>query len=305
MNIGFSRFGLLVAIQFLVALPALGQATRTWVSGVGDDANPCSRTAPCKTFAGAISKTAENGEISVLDPGGYGAINITKSITLNGAGTLAGILNAGTNGIIVNAGVTDIVVIRNVSIDGGGTGVNGIRFIAGGELHVENSTIQGNAGHGILFQPAATSYLFVANTSIRNNAGGGIHLQPLGSVGVGNVVLDRVIVAGNLRGIRAEDGTNLTMSNSSVIGSDFNGVVSAAVSRPVTVALENCVIANSGNTGIWSGANSVVRMYGTLVTRNATGLFSVDGGQIATFGHNRVFGNTTTDGTPTSGFPSI
>ncbi|MCU0340213.1 MAG: hypothetical protein MUE30_10020, partial [Spirosomaceae bacterium] len=74
-----------------------------WVSGVGDDANPCSRTAPCKTFAGAISKTAAGGEISVLDPGGFGAVTITKSITLNGDGTLAGILASGTNGIVINA----------------------------------------------------------------------------------------------------------------------------------------------------------------------------------------------------------
>src|ERR1044071_7583262 len=97
-----------MAASALVLMASLGtaqaQATRTWVSGVGDDANPCSRTAPCKTFAGAISKTAAGGEISVLDPGGFGAVTITKSITISGDGTLAGIVSAGTNGIIVNAG---------------------------------------------------------------------------------------------------------------------------------------------------------------------------------------------------------
>src|SRR5690242_13770082 len=108
------------------------QASRTWVSGVGDDANPCSRTAPCKTFAGAISKTAAGGEISVLDPGGYGAVTITKAITLNGSGTLASILASGTNGVIVNAGAGDVVILRNLSINGGGTGLNGIRYLAGG-----------------------------------------------------------------------------------------------------------------------------------------------------------------------------
>src|SRR4029434_3668867 len=79
-----------------------GQATRTWVSGVGDDVTPCSRTAPCKTFAGAISKTAAGGEINAIDPGGFGAVTITKSITLDG-GTGSGwasILAAGTSGII-------------------------------------------------------------------------------------------------------------------------------------------------------------------------------------------------------------
>src|SRR5215217_1765826 len=101
---------------------AQAQATRTWVSGVGDDANPCSRTAPCKTFAGAISKTAAGGEISVLDPGGFGAINITKSITINGDGTLAGILASLVNGVIINAATTDKVVLRNISINGAGNG---------------------------------------------------------------------------------------------------------------------------------------------------------------------------------------
>src|SRR5580765_1875593 len=112
----------LVSLVFVMAAAfatsASAQATRTWVSGVGDDANPCSRTAPCKTFAGAISKTAAGGEISVLDPGGFGGVTITKAITLNGDGTLAGILAAGTNAIIVNAGVNDVVVIRSLSING-------------------------------------------------------------------------------------------------------------------------------------------------------------------------------------------
>src|ERR1700685_513484 len=86
----------------LFALPANAQATRTWVSGVGDDANPCSRTAPCKTFAGAISKTSNCGEIDALDPGGFGALTITKSITIDGGGgQVASVLVVGTNGFVV------------------------------------------------------------------------------------------------------------------------------------------------------------------------------------------------------------
>src|SRR3979490_1728133 len=94
---------------------AQAQATRTWVSGVGDDANPCSRTAPCKTFAGAISKTAAGGEIDALDPGGFGAVTITKTITIDGgAGQAGGILAALTTGVIINAGAGDIVTLRNI-----------------------------------------------------------------------------------------------------------------------------------------------------------------------------------------------
>src|SRR5580765_1263898 len=121
-------FGTALSIVFVVLAAssfAQAQATRTWVSGVGDDANPCSRTAPCKTFAGAISKTANGGEISVLDPGGFGAVTITKSITINGEGTLAGVLNAQVNGIIINALTTDNVVLRDLKINGAQNPNNG------------------------------------------------------------------------------------------------------------------------------------------------------------------------------------
>src|SRR5579884_4434041 len=131
-------------IKFL-ALSALstsmmyGQASRTWVSGVGDDANPCSRTAPCKTFAGAISKTAAGGEIDALDPAGFGAVTITKAITIDGGGgQVASVLVAGTNGIVVQAGPSDVVILRNLRINGIGSGINGIRFLAGKTLTVDN-----------------------------------------------------------------------------------------------------------------------------------------------------------------------
>src|SRR5207302_1072627 len=108
---------LLVIATFLLAFASIAQAqaTRTWVSGVGDDANPCSRTAPCKTFAGAISKTADGGEIDVIDPGGFGTVTITKSITIDGAGTFASILAAGTVGVTVNdsgSGAPNSKVVR-------------------------------------------------------------------------------------------------------------------------------------------------------------------------------------------------
>src|SRR5438105_15466211 len=130
-----TRFAL-KALSFLLitlacAAAAHAQATRTWVSGVGDDVNPCSRTAPCKTFAGAISKTADKGEIDCIDPGGFGTVTITKNITIDGNGTFASILAAGTNGVNVNdsasgAPNSKIVRLRNISINGAGTGLVGI-----------------------------------------------------------------------------------------------------------------------------------------------------------------------------------
>src|SRR3954467_11628356 len=114
------------------AAPAAAQATRTWVSGVGDDVNPCSRTAPCKTFAGAISKTAIGGEINCLDPGGFGAVTITKSLTIDCHYTEGGAL-AGGNGITVNDSAsatpgTAVVVIRGLDIFGVSPPTHGVRF---------------------------------------------------------------------------------------------------------------------------------------------------------------------------------
>src|SRR5947209_20477973 len=120
----------LLALTLAFTSFAHAQATRTWVSGVGDDANPCSRTAPCKTFAGAILKTADGGEIDCIDPGGFGTVTITKSITIDGNGTFAAILAAGTNGVNVNdsnsgAPNTKVVQLRNLSINGAGSGLLG------------------------------------------------------------------------------------------------------------------------------------------------------------------------------------
>src|SRR5215471_15965496 len=136
---------MLLVFSSLLPSAAQAQATRTWVSGVGDDANPCSRTAPCKTFAGAISKTANGGEIDALDPAGYGAVTITKAITIDGGGgQVASVLVAGTNGIVVQAApATDVVILRNLRINGIGTGINGIRFLSGKALNVENDYIFG------------------------------------------------------------------------------------------------------------------------------------------------------------------
>ncbi|HKO95923.1 MAG TPA: right-handed parallel beta-helix repeat-containing protein, partial [Pyrinomonadaceae bacterium] len=173
---------LAVAIFTLtVASMAQAQATRTWVSGVGDDVNPCSRTAPCKTFAGAISKTAKDGEINALDPAGFGAVSIFKSITISGGPTgEAGILNAGLSGITINitdaADVRKTVVLRAIAIQGASTGTRGIRVVAASKVFVENCFISGQHGSpGTGIEDVRTSgFLGVDNTNIVNNLGNGI-----------------------------------------------------------------------------------------------------------------------------------
>jgi hypothetical protein len=302
-----SVFRVVVIFALLLAVGSLAhaQATRTWVSGVGDDANPCSRTAPCKTFAGAISKTAAAGEINVLDPGGFGGVTITKSISIIADGVEAGVLVSGTNAIIINAGVNDFVVLRGLDIEGLGTGLTGIRFLAGAALHVENCTINNfngsGAGIGIDFAPSGAAQLYVTDTIIRNartaTTGGGIHIRPA-VTGSATAVLDNVRVERSLFGVRAQGASKVSINHSVFYGNTNNGVIGVS---SVQINIDNSVISNNGvaaGFGVQSsGAGAVVRIGNSQVTNNGTGLGFNGGGALLSYSNNHVAGNTV-DGAP-------
>src|SRR3954452_16214083 len=181
-------FGGLVAAMLSVA-PASAQATRTWVSGAGDDANPCSRTAPCKTFAGAISKTAGGGEINVLDPGGFGGVTITKSITISSTFE-AGVLVSGTPGITVAAGAADTVVLEGLDIEGLGTGTNGVNFVSGALLVINNCKIHKFATNGVNVNSSTANARTVINKSLilSNATQGNANSGDVTVAGTSNVV---------------------------------------------------------------------------------------------------------------------
>lgn len=297
--------GLALAFALTALSPAWGQASRTWVSGVGDDANPCSRTAPCKTFAGAISKTAAGGEINTLDPGGFGAVTITKSISIvNDGNGSAGVLVSGTNGVVINAGVNDIIVLRGLDFEGLGTGLSGIRMLAGKQLYVENCTIQGfraaSAGFGIdINTTTAGVEVFITDTIIRNNGtgttGGGILLRP--NATAVRASLDNVRLENNVFGIKGLENTTTTVSNSVAAGNTNGGFSATATTALALMTVVDSVA--SGNNGVNGagveaiGATAAVRIGGSTVTGNTTGLFKSGGGQILSFGDNNVSGNGT------------
>jgi Right handed beta helix region len=294
------------ALGMLTASSALAQATRTWVSGTGDDANPCSRTAPCKTFAGAISKTAPSGEINVLDPGGFGAVTITKAITIDGSPVISGVLVSGTNGIVVAAGANDVVILRGLDIDGLGTGLAGINFVNGKALHVEDCRIYGFTGSGISFAPPGTSDLFVTHSTIRNNGAGGIDVIPNGASAFAYAALDDVRLLGNLRGVRAQDGATVSITRSIVSGSTANGIIAISTTRAASMSIDGSISTINGGVGVYSGgALATVRITNSMVTDNAgVGLLGA-GGAIVSFGNNRVAGNLGGNGAPTSTVPQI
>lgn len=216
---------LLSSLGFLaLSSIASGQATRTWVSGVGDDANPCSRTAPGKTFAGAISKTAARGVISVLDPGGYGTVTITKSITLDGGGIEASIINSSVHGIIVNAAATDTVILRNITIDGGGTGLSGIRILNAAAVYIENCRIR-NTTTGIddASNTATGTQIFVKDTLIEECSGNGITMLP-GASGASALVLSNSQILSCNRGLVVNPRAKAILDGSTIAFNVLDGI---------------------------------------------------------------------------------
>jgi hypothetical protein len=279
----------LVLLMTLVAASAFAQATRTWVSGVGDDVNPCSRTAPCKTFAGAISKTASGGIIDALDPGGFGAVTITKPMTIEGNGTLASVLSSGVNGIIVNitSGSNRDVVLRNILIDGSGTtlGTNGINFIAGDSLTVEDCYITRYSTTGILFQPNSNAQLTVRRT--------GVYLSAIGirATGIGAVTASASISDSNVGkngvGIQADEHSKVAIRNSYVNANTTDGILGTSTTS-CSVLVDFSVAANNG-TGIRSnGGNTEVQVNNSTITGNGTGVSATNSGQMCTYTSNRV-----------------
>jgi hypothetical protein len=281
----FTRTLLLAFVVFLtLTAAAQAQATRTWVSGVGDDANPCSRTAPCKTFAGAISKTAAGGEINVLDPGGFGGVTITKAITISSEGFEAGVLVSGTNGIIVNVpNATDVVVLRGLDIEGLGTGLSGITVLTGGTVFVEKCTINKFTVSGINFVPTvANSQLHVVDTIIRNNGnfgaatGQGIRAN---SAVAAKVSLNNVRLERNVAGFRAQGSTNNSVSNSVASGNVQAGFETSAI-----LNLDRIVASNNG-TGV--ACTNFLRIGDSTVVGNTTAV-SITGGNCFSWKNNTM-----------------
>ena len=294
---------LLVIATFLFAFASIAQAqaSRTWVSGVGDDANPCSRTAPCKTWAGAISKTADCGEIDALDPGGFGAVTITKSITLDGTGTFASILASLTTGIIVNAASDKVITVRGLSINGFCNGIRGINWLQGATLNIEDCVIFRFAGEGILINDTDGMKLNVRNTVIRDNTGDGISIAS----GVNNGAkydLQHVSLTGNGNGLHVKSGAHGTARECVFSNNTSKGIFvesATAGSGAVAVVWES-QINNNASHGVQAGnignlGSSVVELSQNQINRNTAGngVLISTGGVVETFGNNSITGNNT------------
>jgi hypothetical protein len=252
----FAALAAFATMALLFAAPASAQATRTWISGVGDDANPCSRTAPCKTFAGAISKTAAAGEIDCLDPGGFGALTITKAITLDCQGpSNGGVLVSGTAGISVSVPAGTYVQLIGLDFNGIGgagatassSGTNGVQVTQGGNISIINCLIYGfqnpsgggaaAGGTGVfLANTAAGAHVLIENSVIRDNTFG-VVVTPTAAA---SITIDHSVVESNVT-------TNLVVSNS----------LGTAVLQASTIAGAPTAISNTGGAVISYGNNLI------------------------------------------------
>jgi hypothetical protein len=283
-----------------LALPAsaMAQATRTWVSGVGDDANPCSRTAPCKTFAGAISKTANGGEINVIDPGGFGGVTIGKSLTIKAEGLTGGVLVSGTNAIVVNATSSDKVTLKGLDINGIGTGaptsLTGVKVLSARSVHILDSEIYRFKAGVSVQTTAPTTNVVIWRSHIHDN-GVGVFNGP----GVGTVtssfttIRDSVVADNNCNAVASAFGPNSSTidqftncgAQTSASGFNIKAVISAFHSS----------FNDAAQTGLLSrGSQAVVRLGDNDVTGNTVGLQTLDGGVLKSFGDNHIDGNSST-----------
>jgi hypothetical protein len=273
-----------------------GQATRTWVSGVGDDANPCSRTAPCKTFAGAISKTAPGGEIDALDPGGFGALTITKAITLDGGGgQVASVLVSGTNGIVVAAGPNDVVILRNLRINGIGTGINGVRFLSGKDLNVENCFIFGFTTNGIdiALNQATPASVHIINTVLKNNGGSGVRAANATTPNVNVEILHTEALVDSI-GFEANTNSRMVVNYSVAASASSDGMKASAGTAQIAVSNSD---ASFNNNAITAASGSSVNVYASSVAYNTTCSFNNSASNFGSFGSNRIVGPAPNCGT--------
>jgi hypothetical protein len=275
-------------VALLQTVPAQAQATRTWVSGTGLDSNPCSRTAPCKTFAGAISQTLAGGEISVLDSGGYGAVTINKAITINGEGTLASILSGSGAGITIAAAASDRVIIRNISINGTGGGTDGI-FITSGHVTIDKCFIYGFqvgflGGIGINVATTGGSFVDIRDTNITNSSSG-ILMQATSSFVVGTIDNVRINDA-PVFGVAALNNSTIISIRRSFISNTNTAVVSSG-----TINVDNSELTNNVTAVNAQAAGAKINLNNNSIYDNTTGFAITAGGTIATGNNNKTASN--------------
>ena len=287
---------------------AQAQATRTWVASTGDDANPCTRSTPCKTFSGAFAKTVAGGEIDTVDPAPYGPLTITHAITIDGGSAeVDEVVAAGFAAFTINAGPNDRVVLRNLIVNGvnqtATPGTDGILFNSGAELAVERCVIEGFGSYGINFQPAVRALLTVSDSVLVGNGSFGVATgtgaliasTPATTGGLNRVSIVRTVVSEGTSGITSGQNTNtqlefVTVGQTGLGGGDYGVTVTGANAQ---LSLDYSTVSGNIFGGLHAANGAKMFVANSSITYNNTnGILSDTGGQVLSYGNNRVAGNT-------------
>jgi hypothetical protein len=295
----------------LAPVAANAQTSRTWVSGLGNDGNTCSRSSPCLTFAGAIAQTTAGGEINCLDPGGFGAVTINKAITINCEQTLGSVLVSGTNGIVVQAGPTDVVTLKGLEFEGLNAGLNAVRFLSGKELHMHKFQIRNFTNSGIDIEPSNSTRVFLADGYISDCGVGGSGFAAIlvkaNSGANTSVSINHVQMEDNLNGVFADGSggggvAHVQVRDSVVSASSNNGISISSAGPAATADVVNSIMSyNISAAAIVSGAAATLKLGGNVITNNVTGAAS-SGGTLQSFKNNMIIDNGS-DGTPITAVP--
>jgi parallel beta helix pectate lyase-like protein len=292
--------GLVVAgFACVLASTASAQSSRTWVSGTGDDVNPCSRTAPCRTFAGAIPKTILGGEINAIDSGAYGTFSVSKSITIDGHDIEAGVFGSGDGtAITISAFASTVVILRNLDLNGLSSGATGIRIIQARDVYIENCRIYGFTGRGISDERSAGG-LYVSDSTIADNGQTGINVAPAGALsGTLHATLTNVRLQRNGNaGLAVSKGAKATVTHSVASGNISFGFYADGNGGVSELNLSHSLSAANGQ-GLASLNGGVMRIAEMVVTANGIGV-NTAGGSLLSYGNNRIDGNGSNNGPPT------
>jgi hypothetical protein len=289
---------------------------RTFVSANGNDGNNCSRPAPCRTFQTAHDRTTAKGEINVLDSVDYGAVTITKAISIvnDGVGSAGVLVPAGGTGITISAGSTDIINLRGLVIEGAGIeqgGQNGIVFNSGMSLNIQNCVVRNLFDFGIDFRPNASSSLFISKTFIADNGFFGIYIEPTGSGTVtaafNNIAVDNNNSAGiAIYGTSSTGIVEVTLEESSIAGNGNSGstggvgvyVQSSVGAAATTVMVRRSDLINTHGYGAQANGAATLRLTRSTITGNLVGWSTINGGTLLSYGDNNIDGNTNDGGNP-------
>jgi hypothetical protein len=295
----------------LVSDPA--QAQRVFVSATGNDGNPCSFAAPCRSFQHAHDVSAANGEIDVLDPGGYGPVTITKAISIQGHGFSGISVPSGGTGITINPTVglsTTAVHLNGLLIEGSQVGATGIAFLSGASLTVENCIVRNLTGDGLGFVPSATNpqKLAVSNSYFNDNFNG-ISFDPRNVAAAQPITasIDRTGFYNNLSiglWVFGADGVGtltVAVTDSTAANNGLDGfAVQSAVNQSATNLSLTHVLIEGNKTGVAVGSNATLWLAQSTLTGNTTAGFNNTGGTLNTFQDNYSTKNGSNTGSITT-----